>query len=133
MSAQPKRKGGLRLDPAVIQFQQQAASNKAAQTARQKYDAARTRVRADVPEWLKDELDAIADELSTSRTQLGALLWTWAVTRYREADADLEDVLHTAMVNSRSINVDVDLEIDRLVDRHSEAVANSAEGPKCAE
>ncbi len=130
--SQPKRKGGLRLDPSVVQFQQQAASNKAAQTPRQRYDAARTRVRADVPEWLRDELDAIAEELSTSRTQLGAFLWAWAATRYREGDADLEEILHTSMANSRSINVDVDLDLDWLVERHQNAVANSAEGPKCA-
>lgn len=130
MSADRKRKGGLHLDPAVIQFQENAASNRSAQTARQKYDAARTRVRADVPEWLKDELDALAGELGTSRTQLGALLWSWAVTRYREADADLDEVLHSSMANSRSINVDVDLDLDQLVERHRAAVAKSAKGSK---
>ena len=130
MSADRKRKGGLHLDPAVVQFQQQAASNRSAQTARQKYDAARTRVRADVPGWLKDELDVIAGELSTSRTQLGAFLWSWAVTRYREADADLEELLGSSMTVSRSINVDVNLDLEQLVERHRAAVAKSADGSK---
>jgi len=133
MTEARKRKGGLRLDPSVVEFQQRAAPNRAAQTNRQKYDAARTRVRADVPEWLRDELDAVADNLGTSRTQLGAFLWAWAVTRWREGDADLDEVLHDSMANSRSINVDVDLGLDQLIERHQSAVANSAEGPKCTE
>ena len=64
MAAKPKERiGGLTaivVDPAVTEFRRRAARNRAAMTNRQRYDAARKRVRTDCPGWLIDHLDAIA-------------------------------------------------------------------------
>lgn len=119
--------GGI--DPAVAQFQQSAARNRAAMTRRQRYDAARKRVRTDCPQWLIDQLDAIAAQLNTSRNQLGAFLLAYAVHRYQEDDPELDDLLNASMAVSRSINVDCDLDLAALYS----LVANPAEGSKCAE
>ena len=134
MSQQTKRRrGGLRgLDPAIVEFKRRAASNTAARTSRQKYDATRIRIRADAPEWVRDELDAVAGEVNTSRTQLSAFLWAWALTRFREGDEDLDEILHSSMIESRSINVAIDLKLDQLITRHQVAIAKSAEGAKCS-
>lgn len=108
------RVGGLtvaNIDPAVAEFRQTAARNRAARTNRQKYDAARKRVRIDCPQWLIDQLDAIAVQLNTSRNQIGAALLAWSTHRYRQDDPDLQEILANSMQPSRSINVAFDIDL----------------------
>lgn len=129
MAKSETRIGGLTaivVDPAIAEFQQNAARNRAAMTRRQRYDAARKRVRTDCPQWLIDRLDAIAAELNTSRNQLGAFLLAWAVHRYQQHDPELDELLNSSMVISRSINVDCNLDLEALYS----LVTNPAEAPE---
>lgn len=120
--------GGLTavvVDPAIEQFRKTAAHNRSARTPKQKYDAARRRVRTDCPGWLIARLDEIAAELHTSRTQLTAFFLAWAVSRYARQDPELEEILYSSMRDSRNINVETDIGLETIW----KLLTNSAGGP----
>ena len=112
-----QRVGGLRADPDTVEWLERAATNQAARTPRQRHDAARIRVRIDVPRWLIDRLDQLASDQNTSRNQLAAFLLAWAAARYLEQDPDLDALLAAAATPSRSINVDCDLNLAPVKER----------------
>ena len=110
------RKGGLRgLDPAVVAWQERAATNEAALSKKQRYDRERVRVRLDVPPEVLEGLAREAQHLETSQTQLGAFLLAWALFRLHSGDADLAQVLEANRAWSKAINVKYDLVLPESV------------------
>ena len=57
------------------------------------YDKQRTRLRLDVPDWLKAGLESDAGELQVSVSQLGAFLLAYALRLYRDGDPELRALL----------------------------------------
>jgi hypothetical protein len=114
-----KRKGGLtsgRLDPSVVEWQKTAAQNLAARTQKQAYDAARVRVKLDLPRWLKEALAALAAELGTSSTQLGA--YCLAVMLHNLLiDEECRGAVEEARRASRTPRNDYDLGIPDEIER----------------
>ena len=123
MARQRERKGGLSADPGTLEWMQRAARNKASLTKKQLYDAERVRVRVDVPDWLKARLTEIAKENGTSVTQVSAWALAWWVMLYERSDPQLHEALAASYTISRSIKVNVDLSLDRVIER----LTNSAE------
>lgn len=110
--AKGERRGGLRIDPAVREWQQGAARNEAALTRRQRYDRERVRVRLDVPPAVAQGLEREAATWETSQSQLGAFLLGWALTKLHSGDDDeLGVAIDGARRWSKAINVKFDLEI----------------------
>ncbi len=96
-----ERRGGLsgagNVDPAVSEWQKNAAENKAALTNKQKRDRARKdlQVKLDLASPLrKAALELIAEQEQTSVSQAGNLLLAWAMTRYFEGDAEIRDAFY---------------------------------------
>jgi len=81
-----ERKGRLRqgIDPDTKKWQEEAATNVAAMTYKQKYDQERMRIRLDVPRWLKEIFKEIATETEeSSMSQFGAFLLAWAYSNIK--------------------------------------------------
>jgi len=114
-----KRVGGLGTDPAVEEYQQQAALNVAALSKKEQAERQRVRVYYDVPEWLKKAGEKAAKEEGTSASQLGAFLLAWAQRLYWHDDEELLRALEKSKQPSRSLrfawNVEIPLEIEKLV------------------
>lgn len=109
MAEQMYRKGGLSgLDPAVAQFKQQAARNKAAMTRQQLYDAARIRVRIDLPESIKAIVEQVAGGLNTSVNDLGNFLLARALLDYVVAPEIVEGEMEFRSSNSPRKGVELD-------------------------
>ncbi len=110
-----QRVGGLRLDPAVVEWQQTAARNMAALTKKQRRDRQRVRIRYDVPPWLKTAVEAVARELDTSDSQAGAFFLAWGLAAYRRGDPELLEALENAKeANHRSPRFVYDLRIEEI-------------------
>ena len=109
-----RRVGGIQIaDPAVTEWQQTAARNRAALTRKQRQDRERVRVRYDVPPWLKEAVEQVAAELDTSISQAGAFLLAWALDAYRRGDGELLSALEGAKeANHRSPRFVYDLRIE---------------------
>lgn len=87
-----KRKGGIRVDPAVVAFQQRAATNTAALTSKQRADRRRRalQVKLDLASpTRKSLLEWIAEREKTSMSQAGNLLLAWAMREYLRGEAKI--------------------------------------------
>lgn len=113
-------------DPDTIAWLTNAARNRAAMTAKQLKDAARVRVRFDVPAPIKNRFAALAAELNTSTSQLGAFTVMWFILGYERTDPHLDQLLNESFRESRSIRHQCDISLDPII----QALANPAEGPK---
>lgn len=106
-----ERKGGLqRLDPGVVAWQAEAARNKMARTQKQKRDAARVRVKMDVPLYVKEALAVVAAEEGTSSSQLCGYLLAWVLVLYRTKPR-VREAIQLAKEVSRTPRNDFDLVI----------------------
>jgi len=113
-----QRIGGLtNLDPDVVAWRDQAASNLATRTAKQKRDAARVRVRVDVPSWLKAALAAVASAEDTSTSQAGAFLLAWGLYMYATTP-ELREAILSAKRVSRTPKTLWDLKIPEEIEKH---------------
>jgi len=112
-----ERIGGLSVDPAVTEWQRDAALNMAALSKREAAEAQRIRVRYDVPIWLKETVEEIASENGTSASGMGAFLLAWGLMIYRQGDEELLAVLQEGMESSRSMRIKWNLRIPRQVVR----------------
>jgi hypothetical protein len=111
-----KRVGGLRLDPAVSEWQRTAATNAAALTKKQRKDRQRIRVKYDMPPALKERIVQAAKEEGTSASQLAAFLLTWAMDRWEDPDhpvgVELRELVDEAKFPSRSLRIEWNLDLD---------------------
>jgi hypothetical protein len=86
-----KRQGGLRIDPAVAAFQQQAAVNPATVTRKQRADRVRTRIHIDVDEVMKRALEQVAgwEREDTSLSQVCEMFLAYGLQAYASGVADV--------------------------------------------
>jgi hypothetical protein len=110
MADKGTRKGGLRVDPAVQEWQEKAVTNVAALTRKQRYDRARVRVKLDVPAEVKAALEEHAGELETSGSQLAAFLLAWAMAELREGNRELAEAIERSKVWARALRFKFDLD-----------------------
>ena len=113
MTPTPKgeRKGGLKVDPAVADWQKTAAPNVAADTKKQGRDRERVRVKADMPVELKEAVSREADRLETSDSQLVAFLVAWGLKELAAGDRDLVKALEGGRVWAKALRFRYDLTI----------------------
>jgi len=108
--------GGLRVDPAVQDWQRSAATNRAALTKKQRKDRERVRVKYDVPAELKQRIEDAAASERTSSSQLAAFLLQWAMEQYEDQDsatgAALREMVFDAKEMSRSLRFEWNLNMD---------------------
>jgi hypothetical protein len=107
----PARAGGLGVDAKTADFLKDAAPNLAALSARQRQDRARVRVKVDLPAVLKAAIDAGAEELDTSESQLAAFLLAWGLRAYRAGNADLCAAIKENTTRARALRFAHGLEI----------------------
>ena len=99
-----ERKGGLKVDPAVQAFRQQAAVNPATVTRKQKKDRARTRIHVDVDAALKGALEQIAgiERADTSLSQVCEVLLAYGLRAYAEGKAEVVDAFYEGRSPART-------------------------------
>lgn len=101
-----KRVGGLAtLDPAVQQWQAQAAENPATVTAKRRKDRQRVRIFVDITPELKAALESIAGwehGEDTSVSQATELLLTWAALAYGRGERDLRRAFREGKTHART-------------------------------
>jgi len=68
----------------VTEWQKTAATNTAALTSKQRKDRQRVRVKYDLPEEMKDHIEAVAKAEGTSASQLAAFLLSWAIGHWED-------------------------------------------------
>lgn len=114
MSKRGERVGGLKVDPAVLDWQRSAATNAAALTKKQRQDRKRVRVKYDVSEELKRRIEEAAKAEGTSASQLAAFLLEWVMGQYEdegsEVGAELRELVDGAKVPSRSMRIEWNLD-----------------------
>jgi len=124
--------GGLQLDPDVLaDLRQDAVTNQAALSDKQKRDRARTSLRIDCPRWLKNQVAADAAQAEISISQWARFLLLWAVVRCHRQDPVLQQEITQARYEIRSLNAHYGLDLAGLEETLSEIVANSADTPFC--
>ena len=106
-----ERKGGLRVDPAVAEWQQGAATNVAALTKKERRDRERVRVKADLPVEVKTAVERVAGEVETSESQIVAFLVAWGLKRLRDGDRELVAALEGAKTWAKALRFKHDLSI----------------------
>ena len=106
-----ERKGGLRVDPAVAEWQKTAAPNVAADTRKQARDRERVRVKADFPVELKTAVSGEADRLETSDSQLVAFLVAYGLKKLTDGDPTLVEALEGGRVWAKALRFRYDLTI----------------------
>jgi len=111
-----ERRGGLQLDPAVEEWRAEAADNPARLTKKQREDRARTRVRYDVPAWLKAAVEDVAAGQETSASQAAALLLAWSLKLYRDRDPALLDAFFDNRKPSRTLRFEYNVNIPRAIE-----------------
>ena len=111
MKKRRERVGGLGKDPAVEQYQKEAALNVAAMSKREQAERKRTRVYYDVPEWLKRAGEKAAEREGTTASQLAALLLAWAQRLYWRGDEELMAAIRDSKSPSRSLKIEWNIEI----------------------
>ena len=126
MAKRPERKGGLKADPATSEWLETAAKNYFALTKKQLYDAARVRVRVDLPDWLKDRLGEIAKEQGTSVNQIGAFALAWWVMLYDQDDTSMVETFDHSLKPSRAVKNDNDVDLALVIER----LTNPADAPE---
>lgn len=106
----------MRVDPAVRDWQQSAATNRAALTKKQRKDRERIRVKYDMPPELKERIETAAASERTSSSQLAAFLLLWAMDQYEDRDsatgAALREMVFDAKEVSRSLRFEWNLNLD---------------------
>lgn len=116
---QKKRVGGLRADPEVVAWQQQAAVNTAALTKKERADRRRVQVKYDISEELggaelKGRIEEAAKSEGTSASQLASFLLGWVMDRWEDEEseigAELRERVDEAKVPSRSMRIEWNLE-----------------------
>jgi hypothetical protein len=114
MKDKPQRVGGLRVDPGVTEFQEKAATNVAALSARQRRDRQRVRVKYDLSATLKQRIEQAATGEHTSASQMAAFLLWWAVGQYEDRESPngqaLAELLGQARTPARAVRFAWDLE-----------------------
>ena len=116
MTPKRERRGGLRVDPAVAEWQRTAAENVAALSRKQRRDRRRVRVRLDMPPGLKERIEAAAQAEGTSVSQLGAFLLNWLMAHYEDPESEIGGELRArvegARAPSRSMKIEWNLEFE---------------------
>lgn len=102
MAAKGERKGGVRIDPAVTQWQDAAALNVASLTAKQRKDRERVRVKYDLAPELKAAVELGAEREATSASQFAAFLLAWGVREYHAGNAEMRSALDDGKTPSRT-------------------------------
>ena len=111
MGSNKTRQGGLRVDPAVTEWQRGAAVNMAARTAKERRDAGRVRVRVDVPAAVKAAVEAEAQRLKTGESQMASFLLAWALAELRAGNKELARLLRENTLYARTLRFEYVLEI----------------------
>ncbi|MBN2390742.1 MAG: hypothetical protein JXR84_08465 [Anaerolineae bacterium] len=101
------------VDPENRDWVEDAATNTAALTAKQRYDLKRVRAYYDLHAQEMDDVVAeIADSLHTSKSQVASYLLAFALNAYCRSD-DLWEMMTDAKSPSRSLRYEWELEIER--------------------
>jgi hypothetical protein len=103
-----QRAGGLKLDPAVAQWQKKAMTNMGAQTRKQRSDRVRVRVKYDLAPELKGCIEAEAKRVHTSASQMAAFLLAYAV--HHLGDEELATALQGGTSPSSTMKFEFNLE-----------------------
>jgi len=111
MTTRAKRQGGLQIDPAVAQWQEEAAQNLAALSKKQRRDRDRVRVKYDILPEMKAAIEAEAKQIDTSASQLAAFLLAWALKEYAAGNPDLRQSLRDAKMTARTLKFSYNLAI----------------------
>lgn len=111
MTTKAKRQGGLQIDPAVAQWQEEAAQNLAALSKKQRRDRDRVRVKYDVLPEMKTAIEAEAKQIDTSASQFAAFLLAWALREYAAGNVDLRQGLRDAKMTARTLKFAYNLTI----------------------
>lgn len=101
-----QRVGGLskaNVDPAVADWLEDAQTNKAALTKKQKRDGKRIRVIYDLTPDLKLAIEIEAKRQGTSASQLAALLLAYAVKEARSGNAEIKAALSDGKSPSKTM------------------------------
>jgi hypothetical protein len=106
-----RRRGGVNVDPKVGEWQNGAATNLAALTAKQRKDRERVRVKYDLPPELKADIEAEAKGWGTSASQLAAFLLAWAMKEYHARNDGLRQAVREARTPAKALRFTHDLEI----------------------
>lgn len=106
-----RRVGGLKLDPAVSEFLNGAARNKAAMSKHEQADAARITLRIDIPQWLKERILGLAEREQVSVSNAACLVLAYAL-----ANDDGAIALFAAenKVAIRSLNAPFEIDLSDL-------------------
>jgi hypothetical protein len=110
-----KRVGGLqRIDPAVNQWQQEAAENRSALTKKQKRDRARIGIKVEVSAEFKQQIIDAANEVGTSQSQFTSFILHWAMREWA-ADGDcgkeIRELMYQAKTPARTPKFDWNLDL----------------------
>lgn len=111
MAEKNARIGGVRIDPGVAAWQQDAAINRTALSRKQVADRGRVRIKSDIPEAVKAGIVAQADRLQTSESQVVAFLLAWALHELAEGNGELDEALVQSRRWARALRFLYDLEI----------------------
>ena len=117
MAAKPARQGGLRIDPAVGEWQKGAALNRATRTGKEKRDAGRVRVRVDVPPAVKRAVEVEAEKLQTGESQVASFLLAWALAELRGGNVGLARLLESCTLLARTLRFEYALEIPPEIEK----------------
>lgn len=85
-----ERKGGLRIDPGVREWLQEAARNPAAMTAKQRWDSRRQKATYDLPTHIQEAVKAVARKEDTSASQVVEMLLAYALVAYARGEEELK-------------------------------------------
>lgn len=110
MAAKRVRKGGIGIDPATAAWQETAAPNLAAMSAKQRKDRERVRVKYDLDPALKAAIETAGRAEGTSASQLAAFLLAWAMKEYHAGNAELRSALDAGKADARTPRVAYNLD-----------------------
>lgn len=101
------------VDPGVADVLKKARENRAALSKKQRKDRQRIRLRYDVPELLKREIEeeAAHHDVGTSASQLGALFLAYALKELRDGNEELMEAIEAGRSPSRTLQFEWDIEI----------------------
>ena len=119
-----KRINPLPNDSDTLSWLQDATPNRTAMSKRQRYEAKRVRVRLDVPPEVKEALALLASKLSTSSSQVGALLLAWGLLQYQGGDRGIHRGIEKRLYLSGHPRVEKGIDLSDLITRLEKAVQN---------
>lgn len=111
-----ERKGGLKVDPAVADFQRRAAVNSAALTKKQRRDRKRVAVRYDLSDIeVKAAIEGVAAEVGTTASQVGefGLMVFLAMWEAEGEDGALHRAVYACIEPSRSMRFEFNVNLER--------------------